>query len=117
MYVAVAGLGWWAKQIIESLKNSLEFEVLYGVDPMAWPGITDFVAQIHLSSDGFRRRFMHRRVEVLATPHLLHDPKILAAVATHQRTARREHAVICGGRSLVQEGWSGTFAVKSKTIQ
>ena len=33
MKVAVAGLGWWGKQIISCLEKSPRFEVLYGVDP------------------------------------------------------------------------------------
>jgi len=84
MNVAVAGLGWWGKQIIKSLKNSSRFEVLYGIDPLPSPDISDFVAQHHLRLEtDLAAVLRNEAVEgvVLATPHLLHEEQILAVVA------------------------------------
>src|SRR5215831_3827545 len=44
MRVAVAGLGWWGKQIISCLKKSPRFEVVYGVDPIASEVTNGFLA-------------------------------------------------------------------------
>ena len=44
MRVAVAGLGWWGKQIISCLVKSPRFEVLHGVDPSPPEGALDFLA-------------------------------------------------------------------------
>ena len=42
MKVAVAGLGWWGKQIISCLDKSPRFEVLYGIDPKPPADVEEF---------------------------------------------------------------------------
>ena len=42
MKVAVAGLGWWGKQIITCLSKSPRFEVLYGIDPKPPADVEEF---------------------------------------------------------------------------
>ncbi len=42
MKVAVAGLGWWGKQIISCLDKSPRFEVVYGIDPTPPADVEDF---------------------------------------------------------------------------
>ena len=42
MKVAVAGLGWWGKQIIACLDRSPRFEVLYGIDPKPPADVEEF---------------------------------------------------------------------------
>ena len=84
MRVAVAGLGWWGKQIINCLKNSSSFEVVQGVDPVASEEAKTFLANhgvrflsnldVALSSadvDGV----------ILATPHQLHETQCLQVLA------------------------------------
>ena len=84
MRVAVAGLGWWGKQIISCLKNSPRFAVLQGVDPAASDQVKAFLADhgaryfpdldAALSSadiDGV----------ILATPHQMHETQCLQVLA------------------------------------
>jgi predicted dehydrogenase len=84
MKVAVAGLGWWGKQIIKCLKNSARFEVLYGVDPTPPADIGNFMEQyrIKLETD-LAAVLRDETVEgvILATPHSLHEQQIVAVVA------------------------------------
>ena len=42
MKVAVAGLGWWGKQIISCLSKTSRFQVLYGVDPGPPSDVAEF---------------------------------------------------------------------------
>jgi predicted dehydrogenase len=84
MKVAVAGLGWWGKQIVKRLKNSSRFEVLYGVDPLPSADISNFVAQYHFGLETDLSAVLRdEAVEsvILATPHALHEEQIIAAVA------------------------------------
>ena len=46
MKVAVAGLGWWGKQIIACLDRSPRFEVLYGIDPKPPADVEEFQPQV-----------------------------------------------------------------------
>lgn len=84
MKVAVAGLGWWGKQIVRSLAASPKFKVLYGVDPKPPADIGAFAAEfgIALATD-LATVLKDESIEgvVLATPHALHEEQILAAVA------------------------------------
>ena len=84
MKVAVAGLGWWGKQIIRCLGKSAKFQVLYGVDPKPPTDIGDFATEfrIKIASD-LETVLDDRTVDgvVLATPHSLHEQQILAVVA------------------------------------
>ena len=72
MRVAVAGLGWWGKQIVSCLKNSPRFAVVQGVDPAASDDVRTFLSNhgaryfpdldAALSSadiDGNRRKSQH----------------------------------------------------------
>jgi predicted dehydrogenase len=82
MRVAVAGLGWWGKQIISSIGKSPRFKILYGVDPL--PVALDFLAShdIHHASD-LAAILADPKVDgvILATPHQLHEEQCLAVLA------------------------------------
>ena len=84
MRVAVAGLGWWGKQIISSLDRSPRFEVVCGVDPAPPDGIAEFARKLHfnLASDlGTVLSDPSIDGVVLATPHALHEEQILTVLA------------------------------------
>jgi predicted dehydrogenase len=84
MKVAVAGLGWWGKQIIACLDKSPRFEVLYGIDPKPPADVEEFrkshAFRLDTSLDG---ALADPAVEgvVLATPHALHEEQALRVVA------------------------------------
>lgn len=84
MKVAVAGLGWWGKQIVSCLSKSRSFEVLYGIDPKPPADIEDFrkTYPFKLSTD-LGVALADRAVEgvVLATPHVLHEEQSLQVIA------------------------------------
>jgi predicted dehydrogenase len=84
MKVAVAGLGWWGKQIIACLEKSPRFEVLYGVDPSPPDDVADFRNShaFKLESD-LDAVLSNPAVEgvVLATPHALHEDQALRVIA------------------------------------
>lgn len=84
MKVAVAGLGWWGKQIIACLEKSPRFEVLYGVDPSPPDDVAAF-RQEHeftLKSD-LDAVLADPNVDgvILATPHALHEEQALRVIA------------------------------------
>lgn len=84
MRVAVAGLGWWGKQIIRCLKGSPRFEVLYGIDPTPPADAAEFLKSSGVAYEAELDAALHDpRVEavVLATPHSLHEAQVLAVVA------------------------------------
>ena len=84
MKVAVAGLGWWGKQIIGCLDKSPRFDVLYGVDPNPPADIEEF-----RKSHAFKLETDLDKVladpavggVVLATPHSLHEQQALRVLA------------------------------------
>ena len=84
MRVAVAGLGWWGKQIIACLEKSPRFEVAMGVDPTTPADIEDF-RKLHpfKLSHSLDDALSDRRIEgvVLATPHALHEQQALKVIA------------------------------------
>lgn len=83
MKVAVAGLGWWGKHIINVLSGSAKFEVIAAVDPMATPEATQFVRDAGLALASELGEVLRRDdVEgvILATPHSLHEAQVLAAL-------------------------------------
>jgi predicted dehydrogenase len=84
MKIAVAGLGWWGKQIISCLDKSPRFEVLCGVDPMPPADVEEF-RQSHpftLETD-LEKALADPRIDgvVLATPHALHEEQSLRVLA------------------------------------
>jgi predicted dehydrogenase len=84
MKVAVAGLGWWGKQIIRCLSRSAKFDVLYGVDPTPPEGVEDFAREFSIKLErDFAAVLSDPAVEgvILATPHSLHEEQILGVVA------------------------------------
>jgi predicted dehydrogenase len=84
MKVAVAGLGWWGKQIIRCLDCSLRFEVLYGVDPALPAGSAELAREFHVKLEkdlGTVLRDPLVEGVILATPHALHEEQILAVLA------------------------------------
>ena len=84
MRIAVAGLGWWGKQIIACLEKSPRFEIAMGVDPMPPADIEDF-RQLHpfKLSHSLNEALSDRQIEgvVLATPHALHEQQALEVIA------------------------------------
>ena len=84
MKVAVAGLGWWGKQIISCLDKSPRFEVLHGVDPLP-PADVEAFRKSHtfkLETD-LDKALADPAVEgvILATPHALHEEQALRVIA------------------------------------
>jgi predicted dehydrogenase len=80
MKVAVAGLGWWGKQIIRSLSKSKKFEVVCGVDPKPPADMQDFAREFKVKIEtDFAAVLKDPAIEgvVLATPHLLHEEQVL----------------------------------------
>ena len=84
MKVAVAGLGWWGKEIISRLDKSPRFQVLYGVDPKPPADLEEFRKshKFRLETD-LARALADQAVEgvILATPHELHEEQALAVIA------------------------------------
>ena len=84
MKVAVAGLGWWGKQIISCLEKSPRFEVLYGVDPSPPDDVAAFRREhpFPLEAD-LGTALADPAVEgvILATPHALHEEQALRVIA------------------------------------
>jgi predicted dehydrogenase len=84
MRVAVAGLGWWGKQIISCLDRSDRFQVLYGIDPHP-PADVDAFRRSHQFAleTSFDRVLADPAVEgvVLATPHALHEEQAMRVIA------------------------------------
>src|SRR5690349_12433491 len=84
MRLAVAGLGWWGKQIVRSLARSARFELLYGVDPAPPADAAELVRELNMKlATELAPVLRDPAVEgiVLATPHALHEEQILAALA------------------------------------
>jgi predicted dehydrogenase len=83
MKVAVAGLGWWGKQIIRCLDQSEKFEVLYGVDPKPPADVAAFAKEFGVKVvPDLKTVLSDGAVDgvILATPHSLHEEQILAVV-------------------------------------
>ncbi|MFS8980624.1 Gfo/Idh/MocA family oxidoreductase [Cupriavidus necator] len=83
MRVAVAGLGWWGKQIIRSLSKSAKFKVVVAVDPMVTEEGRQFTREwgVELATDlaAVQGRSDIEGV-ILATPHSLHEQQVLSAL-------------------------------------
>jgi predicted dehydrogenase len=83
MKVAVAGLGWWGKQIISCLDKSPRFEVLYGIDPKPPADIEEFRKSHKFTLDtSLDKALADPAVEgvILATPHALHEEQALSVI-------------------------------------
>jgi predicted dehydrogenase len=84
MKIAVAGLGWWGQQIVDRLRASDRFEILYGVDPMPPPEGATLARErgFKLEAD-LAPVLRDPAVEgvILVTPHALHEGQIVACVA------------------------------------
>ena len=84
MKVAVAGLGWWGKQIISCLDKSPRFEVVYGIDPTPPADVEEFRKSPGFTLDKTLDAALDDpTVEgvVLATPHALHEEQALRVIA------------------------------------
>ena len=84
MKVAVAGLGWWGKQIISCLKKTPRFEVLYGIDPTPPADIAEFQKSNGFTLDAMLDKALaDPAIEgvVLATPHAVHEEQALRVIA------------------------------------
>ena len=84
MKVAVAGLGWWGKQIISCLSKSPRFDVIYGIDPNPPADVEEFRKLHKFTLDtSLDEALADPAVEgvVLATPHALHEEQALRVIA------------------------------------
>ncbi|WER48344.1 Gfo/Idh/MocA family oxidoreductase [Cupriavidus sp. WKF15] len=83
MRVAVAGLGWWGKQIVSSLSKSEKFSVVAAVDPMPTDEARQFAQQHGMELAVDLAEVLGRGdIEgvILATPHRLHEQQALSAL-------------------------------------
>jgi predicted dehydrogenase len=84
MKVAVAGLGWWGKQIITCLAQSPRFKVLYGIDPAPPADVAEFRKSHSFEFETeLDVALADPAVEgvILATPHALHEEQALRVIA------------------------------------
>ncbi len=84
MKVAVAGMGWWGKQIVRSLQPSARFQVVAAMDPFQTPETDAFVEDHGIAFAKDLDTILARGdVEgvILATPHSLHEEQVLAVLA------------------------------------
>ena len=83
--VAVAGLGWWGKQIIRSLGSNSGFKVVAAFDPFPPEDAADFLKHlgIELVLD-FESLLLRDDLEgiILATPHSVHEEQVLKVLAS-----------------------------------
>jgi predicted dehydrogenase len=109
---AVVGLGWWGRQIVESLSGSRLVRVTVGVDP-------DTVAQPFAETHGLRymsglEEALDSDVDavIIATPHNLHEQQVLEAAEAGKHVfcekplaldpvAARRMVEACRSRNLV----------------
>jgi predicted dehydrogenase len=77
--VAVIGLGWWGRKIVEDLADSDIVEVVHGVDPNETA--RDALAHLVDTSLGFDEVLAVENVDavILSTPHKFHADQIVAA--------------------------------------
>lgn len=106
MKLAVAGLGWWGKQIIASLAPSRKLGVVCGVDPSPPEGAEDFLAARGIRYEPhFDRMLADASIDgvVVATPHALHEDQVLAAVAAGKQVFCEKPVAMtaAGARRLV----------------
>lgn len=83
MKVAVAGLGWWGKQIIRTLAASQKFTVIAAVDPFRPADADAFLATLGVELAPDLAAVLARQdIEgvILATPHSLHEEQVLQAL-------------------------------------
>lgn len=83
MRIAVAGLGWWGKQIITCLEKSSRFQIVMGVDPTPPADIEDFQKShpfklVRNLDDALSDRSIEGIV--LATPHVVHEEQALQVI-------------------------------------
>ncbi|WP_119273542.1 Gfo/Idh/MocA family protein [Taklimakanibacter deserti] len=84
MRVAVAGLGWWGKQIISCLEKSPRFDTRYGVDPLPSASALDFLSSLNIRhAPDLASVLADPDIDgvILATPHQLHEEQCLAVLA------------------------------------
>jgi predicted dehydrogenase len=81
IHAAVAGLGWWGKQIVRSLNASKEIRVVRAIEPDCEPHVA-FAAEHGLAlSPSLTQALADPEVEavILCTPQELHTEQVLAA--------------------------------------
>jgi predicted dehydrogenase len=85
MRVAVAGLGWWGKHIVRSLRGSSKITVICGIDPIQSTETAAFATEFGLSLAVTLDEVLGRPdVEgvILATPHTLHEQQVLQVLGS-----------------------------------
>ncbi len=100
MKVAVAGLGWWGKQIIGCLEKSARFEVICGVDPMPPADVEAFrnAHPFRLEKD-IAAVLADPDIQgvILATPHELHEQQALQVIAGGKNVFCEKPLAMTGG--------------------
>ncbi|MBI2768946.1 MAG: Gfo/Idh/MocA family oxidoreductase [Burkholderiales bacterium] len=112
MRVAVAGLGWWGKEIIRSLAASRKFEVVVGIDPFPTEEAKAFLLQadVELATD-LAQVLARSDIDgvILATPHSLHEEQVLAALETGKQVFCEKPLAMtsAGARRMLEAAASG----------
>jgi predicted dehydrogenase len=111
--VAVVGLGWWGRIIVQLVKTSAKLRVVKGVDPspLAAPFAREQGLPLVAELD---EALADRQVDavVLCTPHSLHTDQIVAAASAHKHVFCEKPLSL--SRSAVQRAID---AVKANGVQ
>ncbi len=100
MRVAVAGLGWWGRQIIACLKDSPQFEVVYGVDPQPAKDAVEFLSRSGIALEAELASVAGRDdVDgvVLASPHTRHEEQCLTVLDAGKELFCEKPLAMTGG--------------------
>ena len=100
MKVAVAGLGWWGKHIVRSLRGSSKITVICGIDPIQSADTAAFAAEFGISLAASLDEVLARpdaEGVVLATPHTLHEQQILQVIGSGKHVFCEKPLALTGG--------------------
>src|ERR1051325_1122572 len=80
---AIAGLGWWGKTLVESVQNTSDsIRFVAGATRTVTPEVKSFAESQNFNlAESFEALLTDPKVQavVLATPHSLHGPQVIAA--------------------------------------
>jgi predicted dehydrogenase len=114
MSVAVAGLGWWGKYIVRSLRGSSKITVICGIDPIQSAETAAFAAEFGLSLAVSLDEVLGRPdVEgvILATPHTLHEQQVLQVLGSGKQVFCEKPLTLTGASAdrVVRSGSLGVL--------
>src|SRR6266849_5183891 len=82
---AIVGLGWWGKTVVEAVQqDSQEIRFVAGTTRTVTPEVQAFAGAQHLElAESYEAVLANPQVDavVLATPHSMHAPQVIAAAA------------------------------------